>query len=382
MIAYNVCCEVLFQLGEDIPETLCSNQMTLMIEATIGMVKDISDKDLLGMKEMDSKLATLMRFYRMIYNAAYFAKSEMLPFLACQMVQHTMENGMCKHSISSFLLLATILCGNTLPKKDIDTSTKVGKAAMSCLTQRYNTSEQISETYGTYYGFLAWRTEPLQTCTKKLGQGFDVGMSIGEPDTAFTNSVHQIRSLILAGDRLQLLMEKVDYYFQLADAYNNSLGKMFFSIFRSTITILINGGDSSQCPMDILSETAIQKFSETMHFHMALRSFWQGYHSRSQYFNDKMTKGEMGELNATYITFINGLNSLELMKTNYTNMLRAVAMRAIKVIKEASVHSSWNFKNKVSNKHHLMMLKFYQNISKINLVFCHTLFSTNCWKQN
>ena len=49
MIAYNVCREVLSQLGEDIPETLCSDQMTSMIEATIGMVNGISDKDLLGM---------------------------------------------------------------------------------------------------------------------------------------------------------------------------------------------------------------------------------------------------------------------------------------------------------------------------------------------
>jgi hypothetical protein len=263
-----------------------------------------------------------------------------------------MENGMCKHSISGFLALAALLCGNTLPKKDIDTSKKVGKAAMSCLTQRYNTSEQISETYGTYYGFVAWRTEPLQTCAKKLGQGFDVGMSIGEPDTALTNSVHQIKSLILAGDRLPSLMEKVDYFMQKADTYNNVLGKIFFSIYRGTIAILINGGDSSHNP-HTLSEMAIQKFSEALHFHSALRAYWQGHHSRSQYFVDKMTKvtprSEMGLLNATYITFIDGLNSLELMKTNFTARLRANAVRAITVLKEASVHSSWNFKNKVSN---------------------------------
>jgi hypothetical protein len=177
-------------------------------------------------------------------------------------------------------------------------------------------------------------------------------MSIGEPDTAFTNSVHQIKSLILAGDRLPLLMEKVDYYLELADTYNNILGKIFFSIYRGTIDILINGGDSSHCP-EVLSATAIQKFSEAIHFHSALRAFWQGHHSRSQYFVDKMTnvtpRSEMGLLNATYITFINCLNSLELMKTNYTTTLRAVAVRAIKVIKKASEHSSWNFKNKVSN---------------------------------
>ena len=367
MVAYNVCGEVLSELGENIPETLFSNQMTSMFEATIGMVKGKSDKDLLGMKEMDSKLATSMRFYNLMWRAAYLSKLEMVPFIACQVVQHTMESGLCKHSISGFLILATLLCGNTLPKKDIDIGSNIGKAAMSCFTQRYNTSEQISETYGTYYGFVAWRTEPLQNCAKKLGQGFDVGMSIGESDAAFTNSVHQIRSLILAGDRLPSLMEKMDYYMQKADAYNNVLGKIFFSIYRGTIAVLINGGDS-----DILSETAIQKFSEAMHFHSALRAFWQGHHSRSQHFVNKMmqvTGSEMGQLNASYIIFINGLNSIELMRMQFFAKFRTIAVRACKVIKNASVHSSWNFKNKVSNIQALMMLKFYHIFQRLILFY-------------
>jgi hypothetical protein len=311
------------------------------------MVKGISDKDLLGMKEMDSKLATSMRFYNLMFNAAYFSKLEMVPFITCRVVQHTMESGLCKHSISGFLILATLLCGNTLPKKDIDIGSNIGKAVMSCFTQRYNTSEQIPDTYGTYYGFVAWRTEPLQNCAKKLGQGFDVGMSIGESDAAFTNSVHQIKSLILAGDRLPSLMKKVDYFMQKADTYSNVLGKIFFSIYRGTIAVLINGGDS-----DILSETAIQKFSEAMHFHSALRAFWQGHHSRSHYFVNKMmqvTGSEMGLLNGTVVHFFNGLNSIELMRIQFLAKFRTIAVRAIKVLKKASEHSSWNFKNKVSN---------------------------------
>jgi hypothetical protein len=63
----------------------------------------------------------------------------------------------------------------------------------------------------------------------------------------------------------------------------------------------------------------------------------------------QVTGSEMGQLNESYIIFINGLNSLELMKTNSTTRLSAVAVRACKVIKKASEHSSWNFKNKVSN---------------------------------
>jgi hypothetical protein len=288
MEAYNVCREVLSQLGENIPETLSSNETTAMTEATLGMVKGISDMDLLGMKEMDSELATSMSFYCVIWRAAYYAKPEMLPFVFCRVVQLTMENGLCKHSIPAFLLLAALLCGNTLPKKDIESATKLGKAAMSCFTQRYNTTEQIPETFHTYYGFVAWRTEPLQTCTMNLRQGFEVGMSLGDLDMAFVNAIQQIKSSILAGDKLPSLLENVDYYLELADAYSNQLGKFFFSIIRGTIAILINGGESSHYPADTLSEAAIQKFSKSMHFHSALRAFWQGHNSRSHYFVDKM----------------------------------------------------------------------------------------------
>jgi hypothetical protein len=67
MIAYTISREVLSQLGEDIPETLSSYQTTTLMTTTIEMVKRISDKDFLGMKEMDSKLATSMRFYSLMW---------------------------------------------------------------------------------------------------------------------------------------------------------------------------------------------------------------------------------------------------------------------------------------------------------------------------
>jgi hypothetical protein len=61
------------------------------------------------------------------------------------------------------------------------------------------------------------------------------------------------------------------------------------------------------------------------------------------------------------------------MKTNYTTTLRAAAMRANKVIKEASEHSSWNFKNKVSNIQPLDDFHLTY-ISETNLVFCRPLY--------
>jgi hypothetical protein len=355
MIAYNVCHEVLYQLGDNIPVIFSSSQMNSMIEATVVMVDKVSDKDLLGMKEMDSKLATSMTFYNLMWRAAFMGKPEMLPFLACRVVQHTMENGMCKHSISGFLILAALLLRKPMTAEDIDTATKIGKAAMSCFTQRYNTTELIPEAFSYYYGFVAWHIdEPLQTCAKKLGQGFDVGMSIGESDVAFRNAIQHIMTAILGGHRLSAVLKILDNYMQKADTYQHYLSKVIFSIYRGTIAVLINGGDSSHNPADA-QETAPSKMLELIYFYNALRTYWQGHHSRSHYYLDKMLtlistlnidlQGPM----STYVIFINGLNSLELMKIKYTHKLKSSSSRAIKALKEASVHSSWNFKNKVSN---------------------------------
>jgi len=355
MIAYNVCSEVLSQLGENIPETFSAKQMTSMIEATIGMIEGISDKDLLGMKEMDSKLATSMRFYGLMWRAAFMGKPEMVPFLACRVVQHTMESGLCKHSISGFLILAALRLKKPMIAEDIATAAKIGKAAMSCFTQRYNTTEQIPEAFSYYYGFVALHIdEPLQTCSKKLGQGFEVGMSLGEFDVSFNNAIQNVMTVILGGDRLPSLMEKVDYFMQKADNYQHLLSNLIFSIYRGTIAILIGGGDSSHYSADA-QETAPSKILELIFFFNALRTYWQGHHSRCQHFVDKMLK-LISTLNddlqgpmSTYIIFINGLNSLELMKTKYTHKLKSSSSRALKFLEEASEHSSWNFKNKVSN---------------------------------
>lgn len=351
MIAYNVCLEVLSQLGENIPEALSSDETTAMTEATLGMVKGITDKDLLGMKEIDSKLATSISFYSLMWRAAYYAKQEMVPFITCRVVQHTMEHGLCKHSIGGFLTLAAILC-HFLPKKDIKCATEIGKAAMSCFTQRYNTSEQIPEIYASYYGFVAWRTEPLQTCAMKHRQGFELGMSLGEFDMAFINSVCQISSSFLAGDKLPSLLEKVDYYLELANTCNHEVSKSLLTIARGTIALLIDGGDSSPFATEA-QETAPPKILGAMHSHSALQAYWQGHNTRSQHFVDKLmnitTKSEMGLLNGTVIYFFNGLISFELMKNHCTTKLKSIAMRSLKLLKKTSEHSNCNFKNKVSN---------------------------------
>lgn len=351
MIAYDICREVLSQIGENIPDKLYLNQSTHMTEATLRMVSGLSEKDLLEMKEMDSKLATSMSFYSLMSRAAFLAKPEMVPFLACRSVQRTMENGMCKHSISGFLVLAALRLRKTMIEEDIDIGSKVGKAAVSCFTQRYNTLELIPETVSLHYGFVAWLTEPLHICVKKLRQGFEVGMSVGDSDYAFNCAMQHGMTAILAGDRLSTVMKLLGYYMQVANTYQHH-SNLVFSIYLGAITIMIGGGDSSPYPAEA-QETVPPKILELMYFYSALQAYWQGYNERSQHYVDKMLAVistltvDLQGPNSAYIMFISGLNSVELMKIKCTGKLKSSLSKAFKFLQMASKYSSWNFQNKV-----------------------------------
>jgi hypothetical protein len=194
-----------------------------MFDATLQMVKNISDRDLLEMKEIDERLSITMNFYNIIGTAVYFEKPTMMPFFASRMVHITMENGLCKHSILGFLQFALVLLNSNIANNGIKSASQVGKAAMSCSKMRYNMPDQLPFLYNVYYGFIAHYTEPLQTCADMLQQGFDTGMALSESSTAFFNSIQHIWIAVMAGERLPTLLEKVDFYLEKTNTYQNEI---------------------------------------------------------------------------------------------------------------------------------------------------------------
>jgi hypothetical protein len=386
-IAYDICHEVLSQVGQNIPETVYMYQTTAMTKTAARMVEGLSDKDLLAMKEMEPQLATVMSFYAVMMRAAVLAKPEMLPFLAYRMVQLTMENGLCMDSLTGFIVLAALLCKKSMGGEiDILCATKIGKAAISCLSQRYN-AEKIPVTYSLYYFFVAWHSEPLQICAEKLRRGFEVGMSLGESHTAFCNSIQQVTFDILAGERLPALLQKVDYYLGLANIYKDDFGKTCFSFHRHTIEILIGGGESWWVDIKLQCLALLPaKVLENLYFFSALKTYWQGHNKRCKYYVEKMltviaTSNQFiaGPQTYYFIVFINGLNTFELMKSHQTatamRKLKSTAVKALAVLKVASEYSSWNFQNKVRYVPclFLFIIKHYY-MSKSTLVSCHTNF--------
>ncbi len=314
-----------------------------------------AERDLLEMNEMSERLSYSIYFYDIISIVASEAKPQIFPFVACRMVQLTMQNGICKHSLAGFLLFAMVLCSNSLKENDIEGALRMGKAAISTLKKRYNTSQTLSNLHLGYYGYIGFHTEPLQTCADMLRQGFVTCMSIGEVGDAFLNSSLHIRTALIAGDRLPTLLEKVDYYFTIANTYQNDSAKAYLSIQRNTLSILIGKGDSfnSTCNgIEGRSDNASATVLESMYFQVAIQEFWLGHNERCQYFIEKFLKQLLHRLASDmcryqYITFIGGLNSLQLLKKRSSERHRSMLKKSIQMFKRAASRSSWNFNNKV-----------------------------------
>jgi hypothetical protein len=351
--AFSICHEVLSQRGEQIPQSLCPpSQAIQLIEETSKILEKISYGDLIAMKEMDHELSITMKFYNFITNVAFFSKPEILPFLIHRMIQLTMEYGFCKYSTMGFINYAVVKISRTTDKEVILTASRWGKAALTCSKKRFQSSDQMASLYCVYYGLVAFHTEPLQSCAGMLQKGYEAALSRGDIGRASSNSVQYIKSLLMAGESLPTLLEKVNSYLELSKTFQCPFFFVYHTIFRETISALIGkegSTDTDRHPEHQPAEKANLRILETIHFHRAIQAYWLGHSERCLYFADKFFKvgTHRGKLNGIEMTFINGLNSFQLLKRQNSAKLRRAGQIAINELESAASNSSWNFSNKV-----------------------------------
>ncbi len=339
-----------------------------MMEATLKLVGKISSADLINMKEMDDRLSMTLNFYCILGTSAYMGMNEILHFLVCRMIQLTMKNGLSKYSIFAFTQFAALLCSRKMVKNGFAKASNLGKAAMSCWNERYNTPDMVPQHHLIYWSLVAFHTESLQTCAEMTRQGFEAGMSIGDSGNAFLCASQYIRTAIVAGDRLPTLLEKVDYYLMMAESYQNEMVKAFLCIFRGTISKLIdNGVSTSSSPyiVDVPTNATDAIALDTINFHRGIQAYWQGHNDRCQHYMGKLLHKviDAGKLNSIIVVFINGMNSFQLMRKQPRIKLQTFTKKAIAMLKTAAIHSSWNFENKVRSNQSIFDVNDASHIS-------------------
>mmetsp|Transcript_19299 Transcript_19299/g.46304 ORF Transcript_19299/g.46304 Transcript_19299/m.46304 type:complete len:1293 (+) Transcript_19299:334-4212(+) len=358
--AYSLCHGVLSQFGEVIPSSLDPKQTFKMIEETSIIVNNLSDTDLLEMKEADEKLCISLKFYNLIVNVALFARPDMAAFLACKMVQLTMKHGICQWSLFGLVQFAAMLNDSRMAKGIWDglsfsgDASRIGRAAISCWKKRFQTTEQLPIIYAAYYGRVAYQTESFQSCADMLQQGFDAGMSLGQSGAAFTNAVHHVTYSLWSSEKLSTLLEKADYYLDLMTLYKNDLAKIYMSLLRDTVSQLI---DKSAGSSKINSSDATENISEVIYLHQAYQAYWSGHSERCHHYFEKVlrTGSPIRKPIIRAILFLYGLNSFQVLKRQNSAKIRSISSNVITILKTAALHSRWNFRNKV----HLLEAEFF-----------------------
>jgi hypothetical protein len=186
------------------------------------------------------------------------------------------------------------------------------------------------------------------------------------------NAIQHIWIALAAGESLPILLEKVDYYLALANTYQNEIAKSYLSVFRGTISTLIDKGEStslSPLAFDVTTETANAQILESIHNHRAIQAYWQGHSKRCQYYIGKLPQKSsyFGKLSRLPIVFIHGMNSLQLIKCKPSPRLLSISKKAIKELKTAASLSGWNFSNKVRYDE-LMLIFLFSSLLMIFLI--------------
>ena len=146
----------------------------------------------------------------------------------------------------------------------------------------------------------------------------------------------------MAGENLRTLLERNDYYAELAVMHKNKMASLSFLLFRNTIkTLMIK-------EYTICSEEADTHPGAV--YHKAIRAFWTGHHERSHHFIEQIFYGTAsGNRNEKIQAMLYyGINPYIIKKRRGRLKTKQISRSALQILEAAECHSKYNFCNKVS----------------------------------
>ena len=258
-------------------------------------------------------------------------------------MQLSMESGISKYSLGSFLKYAGMLCNNKV-FRNVEVGCRLGQTVMKVLTKRFgSSSDQKAKLFFQYYALIAYYSEPFQHCRDMLREGFEAGMCSGDVRYSFLNALNQIRLGFLSGKNLQDLLKETEYYLSLMGNQKLNQTKALLLMFHETISLLISNSEYT-APTEATG-SIIPPLQQC--FHKTIQSFFLSRSERCNHFAEKiMQAAEGGRQNHIFIMFYYAINSFKVAEFVHTKKINAVPEQALATFKEAAKHSD-DFQNKV-----------------------------------
>ena len=144
-----------------------------------------------------------------------------------------LDSGTTKESVLLFASLGSVAC----MLDDYEQGYKFGKVALAMLRES-NDKTVLPRVYMIVYGLINIYVDPLQAGLEQLKHGYEIGLSVGDTESAFTNIWLYVVSAFICGRPLGGLSEEITSYLIGMKAYKNHMQDLLRPYGQSILNLV------------------------------------------------------------------------------------------------------------------------------------------------
>jgi len=190
-------------------------------------------RKLLSRKAKDPHKIAAMRVLTMLSRYAFISNQLLGMMSTLTGVAICLDSGATKDSALFFAMLGATAC----ILGDYDEGYKFGKASLAMLRES-NDKTMLPRVYMILHGLVFIFVDPLQAGLEQLKYGYEIGLSVGDTESAFTNIWLYVVSALTCGRPLGSLSEEITSYLIGMKAYKNHMQHLLLPYGQSILNLI------------------------------------------------------------------------------------------------------------------------------------------------
>ena len=192
-------------------------------------------RQLQARKAKDPHKIAAMRVLTMLSRYAFISNQLLGMMATLTGITICLDSGTTKDSALLFAMLGS----TAVILDDYDEGYKFGKVALAML-QESNDETMLPRVYMIVYGLVNIFVDPLQAGLEQLKYGYEIGLSVGDTESAFTNVWLYVVSALICGRPLVGLSEEITSYLIGMRAYKNHMQHLLLPYGQSILNLIGN----------------------------------------------------------------------------------------------------------------------------------------------
>jgi PAS domain S-box-containing protein len=234
--ALTIADEILPLLGEPMPKKKSQADMHREIDATLDCLQGRTIEELLDLPLMEDpdKLAA-MNIFNVVTGAAYISTPDLMPMIACRVVNLSIQIGNSPHSIFLYTVFGALLCA---VKRDIEAGYRFGRLSLD-LINRLDAEAFRGRAAHAFSGYINhWKNHLRETIADSVA-GYQSCMEIGDFEFAGYNAYIVSKHSFLSGKELNGVEHEINLYSQSLKRHKQETPLQFNQIFHQAVLNLL-----------------------------------------------------------------------------------------------------------------------------------------------